>query len=58
MLLGEAWTMRENVSFYDALYVALAKLLGTPLLTFDGRLARAASKLGVETELLAEVDEK
>ncbi len=53
MLLGEAWAMRENVSFYDALYLALAKLLGTRLLTFDRRLARAAAKLGVEAELLA-----
>jgi predicted nucleic acid-binding protein len=42
-----AWALRDNVSFYDGLYVALAQLLDEPLLTFDGRLARA----GVEAEI-------
>ncbi|MDN5795286.1 MAG: type II toxin-antitoxin system VapC family toxin [Intrasporangium sp.] len=38
--LGElAWTWRANLSFYDALYVALAVKLGVPLLTADSRLA-------------------
>jgi predicted nucleic acid-binding protein len=36
-----AWTFRSNVSFYDALYLALATSLGVPLLTADARLARA-----------------
>ena len=36
-----AWTLRNNVTYYDALYVALAARLGYPLLTADARLARA-----------------
>lgn len=46
-----AWTLRENVSFYDALYVALAVALDAPLLTADGRLARA--NLPCRVELVA-----
>ena len=40
-LLDRAWALRENVSFYDALYVALAERLDEPLLTLDARLASA-----------------
>lgn len=40
-LLGRAWELRENVRAYDALYVALAEALDTPLLTLDQRLAGA-----------------
>lgn len=40
-LLGRAWELRENVTFYDALYVALAERLDVPLLTLDARLATA-----------------
>ncbi|WP_347351754.1 type II toxin-antitoxin system VapC family toxin [Intrasporangium sp.] len=36
-----AWSWRSNLTFYDALYVALAVRLGVPLLTADARLARA-----------------
>jgi len=36
-----AWTWRANVSFYDALYVALAVRLGVPLITADLKLAKA-----------------
>ncbi len=43
-LLDRAWELRHNFSFYDGLYVALAELLGAPLLTVDGRLARAVAK--------------
>lgn len=36
------WALRNNLSAYDATYVALAELLGaTALLTTDARLARA-----------------
>jgi predicted nucleic acid-binding protein len=42
-----AWLLRDNVSFYDGLYVALAQLLDKPLLTFDARLARA----GIDAEI-------
>jgi predicted nucleic acid-binding protein len=40
-LLERAWALRANLSFYDGLYVALAELLGVPLLTLDVRLAGA-----------------
>lgn len=33
------WTLRHNVSAYDATYLALAELTGSALLTTDGRLA-------------------
>jgi predicted nucleic acid-binding protein len=36
------WDMRENISTYDAAYVALAEALDIPLLTTDLRLARVA----------------
>lgn len=36
-----AWELRANVSFYDALYVALATRLGIPLITADARLGSA-----------------
>jgi predicted nucleic acid-binding protein len=36
-----AWSMRANVTYYDALYIALAASLDVPLLTADARLARA-----------------
>lgn len=41
VLLREAWKHRHNVSAYDALYVAVAKLYDAPLLTADGPLSRA-----------------
>ena len=40
-LLFEAWSLRHNLSAYDACYVALARALRCPLLTMDGPLARA-----------------
>jgi predicted nucleic acid-binding protein len=40
-LARAAWQLRHNLSYYDALYVALAARLGYPLLTADARLARA-----------------
>lgn len=41
-LLARCWQLRDNVTVYDASYVALAELLETTLLTADDRLARAA----------------
>ena len=40
-LLERAWELRENLTTYDAVYVALAEALDTTLLTCDGKLARA-----------------
>lgn len=40
-LLPGAWSMRHNLSFYEALYVALAAALDAPLITLDTRLAAA-----------------
>jgi predicted nucleic acid-binding protein len=40
-LTRRAWHHRRNVTAYDALYVAAADTRKAPLLTADGRLARA-----------------
>lgn len=40
-LLGRVWALRQNLSAYDAVYVALAEVLDTTVVTCDGRLARA-----------------
>lgn len=50
-LAERAWALRGNLSFYDALYVALADRLGVVLLTGDTRLSRAPG-LPCETELV------
>jgi predicted nucleic acid-binding protein len=40
-LARAAWGLRDDFSYYDALYVALAARLRSPLLTADKRLANA-----------------
>jgi predicted nucleic acid-binding protein len=40
-LLRRGWELRDNVSAYDACYIALAESLDSTLLTADVRLARA-----------------
>lgn len=42
VLLPRIWDLRNNLTAYDAAYVALAEALDTPLLTRDKRLATAA----------------
>ena len=41
-LLARCWELRDNLTVYDASYVALAEALDVTLLTGDGRLSRAA----------------
>ena len=41
-LLDRVWALRQNVTAYDATYVALAELLDAPLITRDARLARSS----------------
>ena len=40
-LLQRCWELRDNLTPYDAAYVALAEFLETTLLTADGSLANA-----------------
>lgn len=40
-LITRCWELRDNLTVYDAAYVALAEALAVPLLTADARLAKA-----------------
>ncbi len=40
-LLPRVWAMRDNLTAYDAVYIALAEALDATLLTLDRRLAKA-----------------
>ena len=51
-LLPAMWRLRHNLSAYDAAYVALARVLDAPLLTFDAALAGAPG-MAARIELLA-----
>lgn len=48
LLIHVAWGLRDNFSFYDGLYVALALMLDEPLITLDARLARSKVELPIE----------
>lgn len=52
-LLDAAWQLHENVSFYDALYVALAARLRLPLVTTDGKLTDTPVELPCRVELVS-----
>ena len=41
LLLQRIWRLRQNLSAYDAAYVALAEKLQAPLITRDQRIAAA-----------------
>ena len=41
-LLPRIWDLRNNLTAYDAVYIALAETLQVPLITRDRRLAGAA----------------
>ena len=47
-LLTRCWELRDNLTIYDAAYVALAELLDVVLVTADARLAGAP---GVRCEI-------
>lgn len=51
-LLPTVWRLRDNLTAYDAMYVALALALDAPLVTLDAQLARAPGH-GARVELLA-----
>ena len=40
-LLTRAWKLRENVTAYDAMYIALGEALDAPIVTCDAPLAKA-----------------
>lgn len=50
-LLSRCWELRDNLTVYDAAYVALAEVLDVTLLTADARLA-AAPGARCHTELI------
>lgn len=41
LLAPRAWQLRQNLTTYDASYVALAELLGIAIVTLDRRIGRA-----------------
>ena len=41
LLADRVWSLRHNLSSYDACYVALAEMLDVPLATLDRRLVNA-----------------
>lgn len=51
LLLWRAWSHRDNLTAYDACYVALAEILGATLVTADRRLARAPG-IGCAVEVI------
>jgi len=49
VFLPHIWRLRDNLSAYDAAYVALAERLGATLITRDGRLASVfARRVSIE----------
>ena len=55
-LLPRVWQLRENLTAYDATYVALAEAVGATLITCDARLGRAPLT-GVTIEVIARPSE-
>lgn len=50
-LLARCWELRDNLTMYDAAYVALAESLGVTLVTGDARIT-TAPKIRCEVERL------
>jgi len=40
-LIDDVWALRKSIRTTDAFYIALARVLGCPLITSDARLSRA-----------------
>jgi len=55
-LLLRIWELRENLTAYDAAYVALAEAVRATLVTCDARLGRAPLT-GVTVEVIARPSE-
>ena len=57
LLLPLVWTLRHNLTAYDAAFAALAAVLGAPLVTLDARIAQAPwprlAGGGIEVDLIA-----
>lgn len=49
-----AWQLRDNIGFYDALYVTLAARLELPLLTTDTKLTNTPIELPCHVERIAQ----
>jgi predicted nucleic acid-binding protein len=48
-LLERAWELRQNLTIYDGVYIALAERLDVTLVTADVRLAQApGARCGIE----------
>jgi predicted nucleic acid-binding protein len=50
-LLPRIWALRDNLTAYDAAYIALAEVLGYPLVTCDRRCGGAPG-VGVEVRVV------
>jgi len=50
LLAARIWEMRENLTAYEATYVALAEALDAPLLPMEARLAQSPG-IRAEVEL-------
>lgn len=54
-LLSDAWKMRNNVTIYDACYLALAERLDAPFVTADERLVRSRRGKGGQVVSLSQI---
>lgn len=50
-MLEQVWELRDNVTAYNATYLALAEALDAELLTGDARLARAIQARGLSVQV-------
>jgi predicted nucleic acid-binding protein len=49
-LVGDVWRLRDGITAYDAMYVALARAMACPLVTLDRKLVAA---LPADVQVLA-----